>query len=48
MKILLSWDGHWSAEVLRMVEETDEEYQKRIKEKEKEVIEELKKLSEQK
>ena len=31
-----SWDGHWSAEVNRMVEETDEEYQKRIQQKEKE------------
>lgn len=26
-----SWEGHYNAEVTRMVEETDEEYQKRIK-----------------
>jgi hypothetical protein len=30
-----SWDGHWSAEINRMVEETDEEHQKRIKDIEK-------------
>jgi len=30
-----SWDGHWSAAVTRMVEETDEQFQKRLKEKER-------------
>lgn len=30
-----SWDGHYNAEVTRMVEETDEEYQKRIKQNER-------------
>jgi hypothetical protein len=29
-----SWDGHFSAEVIRMVEETDEQYQKRMKKSE--------------
>jgi len=31
-----SWDGYWGAKVMRMVEETDEEHQKRIQQKEKE------------
>ena len=31
-----SWGPYWSAEVNRMVEETHEEYQKRIQQKEKE------------
>lgn len=30
-----SWEGHYNAEVTRMVEETDEEYQKRIKQNER-------------
>jgi hypothetical protein len=30
-----SWDGHWGAEVMRMVEETDEQFQERIEEKER-------------
>ena len=30
-----SWEGHYSAEVTRMVEETDEEYQKRIQQNER-------------
>ena len=29
-----SGDGYWGAEIMRMVEETDEEFQKRIEEKE--------------
>ena len=30
-----SWEGHYNAEVTRMVEETDEEYQKRIQQNER-------------
>jgi hypothetical protein len=30
-----SWDGHYHAEVIRMVEETDEQFQKRIADNER-------------